>query len=107
MKRGSTRSGFFTDNLAAIILFAVILAAVLYGLGGARDTLDSEGLRLAELSVRRAAVTCYAIEGRYPESYEYIKENYGVGVDDSKYIVHYEIFASNIMPEVTVTARLQ
>ena len=58
---------------------------------------------MAQDSIRRAVVSCYAIEGRYPDTYEYLAENYGLTVDEKKYTVHYEIFASNIMPEITVT----
>lgn len=52
--------------------------------------------------VRRAAVSCYAVEGAYPESYEYLKEHYGAMVDEENYAVFYEVFASNIMPDITV-----
>lgn len=55
-------------------------------------------------SVYRAAMTCYACEGAYPESFEYLCENYGVSVDPQDYAVYYEVFASNIMPEITVVS---
>lgn len=45
---------------------------------------------------------CYAIEGQYPESVAYLEENYGLRIDHDRYIVHYDIFADNIMPEITV-----
>ena len=38
----------------------------------------------------------------YPESYEYLKEHYGAMVDEENYAVFYEVFASNIMPDITV-----
>lgn len=86
----------------AIIMFAAIAAIAAAGINDAAESSSEKELQMAQESIKRAAVSCYAIEGRYPESYEYIKENYGITVDDSKYIVHYEIFASNIMPEITV-----
>ena len=48
---------------------------------------------------------CYAIEGMYPESVEYLCESYGLIYDKSKYIVYYDSFASNIRPTVTVLER--
>jgi hypothetical protein len=50
----------------------------------------------------RAAVHSYAITGQYPENLVYITQNYGIHVDRSKYVVHYEIIASNILPNITV-----
>ena len=77
------------------------------GLDGAGRAPDGcifgeEGRLLAEQAVRRAAVSCYAVEGAYPESYEYLKEHYGAMVDEENYAVFYEVFASNIMPDITV-----
>ena len=63
---------------------------------------EAESLHSTEEGVRRAAVHCYAIEGQYPESVAYLEENYGLRIDHDRYIVHYDIFADNIMPEITV-----
>lgn len=90
------------DNIFSILLFAAIAAVFIAGLGSARRGSAAEELRIAEESLRRAVVSCYAVEGTYPESYEYIKENYSVRINEDKYVVLYEIFGSNIMPEITV-----
>ena len=42
------------------------------------------------------------MEGRYPESIQYLIDNYGIQVDFDKYAVSYEIFAENIKPRVKV-----
>ena len=60
---------------------------------------SQETLRKA---ITRACIQCYAIEGRYPPSVEYLEENYGIQIDHDKYNVFYDGFASNIMPEITV-----
>lgn len=86
-----------------IIMFAVIAVIVVCGTGKASEKYDEEEIQSSEERIRRAAVSCYAIEGRYPESFEYLSENYGVIINENKYAVHYEIFASNIMPEITLT----
>ena len=49
-------------------------------------------------------ITCYAQEGRYPESIEYLKENYQLHISDD-YDVYYDIFAENIMPDVRVVRK--
>ena len=63
---------------------------------------EEEGARNLVQAVRRASVQCYAIEGRYPPSVEYLEENYGIAIDRERYHVFYEGFASNIMPDITV-----
>lgn len=88
-----------------ILIFAAALAIVWAGLSGASGSVEREGLRSAQEAVRRAAVSCYAIEGRYPESYEYLRDNYGLSINEERYAVHYTVFASNIMPEINVVPK--
>lgn len=92
-------------NLISVALFVIIAVLFINGLRQASASSRSESVRIATDSIMRAVVSCYAVEGSYPESYEYLKKNYGVSVDESKYIVHYDIFASNIMPDVSVIER--
>lgn len=61
-------------------------------------------LRLEE-NLRLAAVACYAAEGVYPPDVDYLAEHYGVTVDGDRYTVFYEIFAENIMPQITVVEK--
>jgi len=94
------------DFLRAAVFPAVFtIAIMLMVVSGLRQTEASnraESLRILEDSISRAVVVCYAIEGRYPESIEYIEEHYGVFIDRTRFVVHYNIFASNIFPEITV-----
>jgi len=89
-------------NVFSVALFVFIIAILLSGFRQASDSQADEALRVAEESIYRAAVSCYAIEGSYPQDFRYIKENYSVSIDESKYIVHYSVFASNIMPDISV-----
>ncbi len=63
---------------------------------------NGENLKLLQESVKRATVQCYAIEGMYPPNIQYLEDHYGVTFDHEKYIVHYEVFASNILPDIKV-----
>ena len=64
---------------------------------------SEQGVQQLEEALRRAAVSCYAAEGRYPPEVAYMQQYYGVQIDESRYVVHYRIFAENLMPEITVT----
>lgn len=85
------------------VLFAAVTAILVASITNASRSSSAEELRVAQDGIRRAVISCYAVEGEYPESYEYLRDNYGVRVNEDKFVVHYEVFASNIMPDVTVT----
>lgn len=85
-----------------LVFLAVLTLFLGSSLSDMAQKTEAESLHSTEEGVRRAAVHCYAIEGQYPESVVYLEENYGLRIDHDRYIVHYDIFADNIMPEITV-----
>ena len=93
------------ELVISLLLFAAILAACVVGLRGAERDREARAASTLADNLRRAAVTCYAIEGCYPATLDYLTSNYGVHVDGGRYSVEYEIFASNIMPDITVIER--
>ena len=102
MRKKYRERGFWVTVALGLLLFAGIAVWMLAGVREAAAVSDREGLRMAEQAVRQAAVSCYALEGAYPASYEDLKERTGLAVDEEKYTVFYSIFASNIMPDITV-----
>ena len=86
--------------LAAVAILAVLLWFFAAMGNLTRDSGEEEREQL-ETALRRSAVACYAAEGVYPPTLEYLTEHYGVQIED-EYIVFYEIFASNLMPDITV-----
>lgn len=90
-----------------IAVFAGILVAVIFGVRAFSGSAGRESKAILEQAIDKAVVTCYALEGFYPPSIEYLKENYGIQVDEEKYVVDYDIFAVNIMPEVTLIEKGQ
>ena len=88
--------------LLPIIFSLAIMGMIVFGLRQTELSSRAEGYRVLRESVLRAAVKCYAVEGRYPDNISYIEDNYGVHIDWSKYTVFYEIVASNLFPEITV-----
>lgn len=89
----------------SVVLFLLIAGVVLGSIPSVIENTRVERLRMAEETLRRAVVTCYALEGRYPPNVDYLKQYYGVQLNEKNYIVHYEIFAENIMPEITILER--
>lgn len=88
------------------VLLPVAVAAILYcffvGLSNLESGQRAEGKEQLESVIRRTAVSCYAAEGVYPPNLEYMKEHYGIRFDEEKYMVDYQVIASNLMPDITV-----
>lgn len=96
---------FIRDNVLTLVLFLAIAGVLVYGLNEAAVSSGTEAKRIAEESIRRAVISCYALEGSYPETYGYLRDHYGLQIDEDRFVVHYEIFASNIMPDIMVIER--
>ena len=88
-----------------LLVFAATAVWMVRAVGQTAEASGREGLRMAEQAVRRAAVSCYALEGAYPASYEDLKERTGVAGDEKRYGVVYEDVAANVVPEITVVER--
>ncbi len=89
-------------NIVTVLLLAAVLGWFLSALSNLSDGESAEGRQQLENAIRRAAVACYAAEGVYPPSLDYLEQHYGIQVDETRYMVSYDIFASNLMPEITV-----
>ena len=79
-----------------------IIGMIIYGLSQTEISGRAEAVRILEDSIRRAVVMSYAVEGRYPDTVAYIEDRYGVFIDRDKFVVHYMVFASNLMPDIMV-----
>ncbi len=53
-------------------------------------------------AIEKALIHCYAIEGSYPPSLEYLKENYGIYIQEERFYYYYEYVGSNVRPIVQV-----
>ena len=88
--------------LLSLLLFLAVLFFFLFGVRAMESKSEEESLASLRNAIQRACVQCYAIEGRYPPSVEYLEENYAVQINRKKYNVFYDGFASNVMPEITI-----
>jgi len=86
-----------------IFISIILLSSVLIRI--VTNTSDEEGIMITEQSIKHAAVSCYAMEGRYPEDIDYLLDNYNIVIDTERYIVHYSVIGSNLMPDITVFSK--
>lgn len=99
------KDSFARSLIAGLCVFAALIVGSLFlvqGISSASETAERETVRRA---VQGAVLTCYAVESAYPSSLDYLKANYGLAYDEDAYIVVYDAFASNIMPEIRVLVK--
>lgn len=101
MKRISLSS---ISLIVAVLIMAAALAIVFFGVADYAQGYGQRSVKEIRAAVRSYVAQCYALEGRYPPDLDYLEENYGLLLDSSKYVYHYELFASNIFPDVQVFA---
>ena len=88
--------------LLVLLAAALVAVACAWGAGRIGADLSGPGADALKNAVLRSAVQCYAVEGYYPESLDYLTDHYGLRINHDRYIVVYEAFASNLPPQVTI-----
>jgi hypothetical protein len=98
-KSRAVRRWIAAAGIAACILGAVLLY------GKITQDLAVQQQDAVRDAVLRCAVQCYSVEGAYPHDLDYMRDNYGLIVNEDRYIVIYDAFASNLLPQVSVLAK--
>ena len=96
------KSGLARGLLATAAVFAALViagCALVDSISGASGEAEAELVRSA---VRSAALTCYAVEGAYPADLGYLSQHYGLRYNAERFIVVYDAFASNVLPDIRV-----
>jgi hypothetical protein len=93
-------------RIAALTLIFFVLALLWLGAGSLLVSRSVNAQELTHLTrtIRRYAVQCYALEGRYPPTLEYLVARYGLTLDRSRYVYHYRALGANLMPQIAVFA---
>lgn len=89
-------------TIISAAVFIVILILFLFAVSKATAGSTEQQKQLLADAIDRAVIQCYVTEGRYPESFDYLKENYGLIYDDDVFRVDYVIYGSNMKPDVTI-----
>ena len=90
-------------EIAIALVMAALLAGVWLLVSGLDNAQHGAQTQFVTDAVRNAALTCYAVEGAYPNDVEYLRSHYGLAYDESRYFVTYDAFASNQLPDIYVT----
>lgn len=88
-----------------MILSLFIVGILFYGVLNSQKEYNQNELERIESNIRKAAITCYSIEGFYPSDLDYLEENYGLVINNQEINVFYQVVGSNIFPDIMVTRK--
>lgn len=88
--------------LLSVGVFLVIGMVFLQGIASISTGTRKRQRESLENAIMRSVTHCYALEGSYPESLEYLKEHYGLTYDEALFFVDYQTIGSNILPDITI-----
>ena len=92
-------------DIGAILIFVVLIIAFIFLVNTITTRGDGRELEIVRDAVKNAALTCYAVEGMYPDDLTYLREHYNLSYNEERYIVYYNPLASNLMPSIKVVER--
>ena len=92
-------------DVASIAIFIVLILSFVLLINRITTKNNGRELQIVRDAVKNAALTCYAVEGVYPDDLDYLREHYHLSYNEEKYHVFYEPLASNLMPSIKVAER--
>ncbi len=96
------RMRVWTGPVVSAGLAVLMFGLFLWALAGLENGQAAEEKKRLERTLRLGAVSCYATDGQYPPTLASLEERCGIRIDRDRFAVFYEVFAENLMPEITV-----
>ncbi len=84
------------------LITLIILGLFLYAISLIDRSAYDKQLESLENAINRDVLQCYALEGTYPPSLEYLTDHYGLTYNEELFFVDYQALGSNIYPDVTI-----
>ena len=74
-------------DVASIAIFIVLILSFVLLINSITTKNNGRELQIVRDAVKNAALTCYAVEGVYPDDLEYLREHYHLSYNEEKYHV--------------------
>lgn len=96
------KNNVLSTSLISALLFIIILVVFLFAVSKASKGSIEQQRQVLQDAIDRGVTQCYVTEGRYPMSFEYLQDNYGIIYDENTFRVDYVIYGANMKPDVTI-----
>ena len=90
--------------IAAGVLFLLVFFCF-FAVNDMMQKIREQKIDAIRENILSTAVQCYTVEGVFPPNLAYMEEQYGLVVDKDAYIITYDAFSSNVLPDVRVLVR--
>ncbi len=94
--------GYKRASIISLIFITIFSLLMIFSVSSVQKNYQVNQTIRIESALKMAIVQCYALEGSYPPSVDYLSKNYGIILNKDKYIYHYEVYVSNMMPVISV-----
>lgn len=91
-----------SKGFLSLLIAPVLLIAFWFILSSVDESTINRQKESLESALNRDILHCYAVEGYYPPSLDYIKEHYGLSYNEDLFVIDYRPIGGNIRPDVTV-----
>lgn len=92
----------FRKLLCSVGFFLGVVTLFLLGISSLSQQNKEEQKKALQEALWKSVTQCYVLEGHYPESLEQLITDYGIQYDQDAFIVHYQVFGSNLLPDITI-----
>lgn len=92
-------------SLLSVCVFIAVFLLFFQGITTFSADTQKRQRESLENALTRSVTYCYTVEGAYPPSLAYLRENYGLIYDDSLFFVDYQYSGANILPDITIIER--
>lgn len=99
------KSHIYRKSIISLCIFLLIVLLFYQGLNSLSTGSLKRQKTSLENALNRSITYCYAVEGSYPESLDYLKQHYGVMYDQERFFVDYKVTGTNILPDVTIIVK--
>ncbi|MEG0842380.1 MAG: hypothetical protein RSF69_07585 [Erysipelotrichaceae bacterium] len=92
----------WSTYLFAIVFFVMILVVIVQGFQTSDTAEQAKEYKQVEAVIQKSISECYAMEGRYPKDFEYLKKHYQIHINSKRYKVYYQYQGENMIPIVDI-----
>ena len=73
-------------DVASILIFVALIIAFVLLINGITSKNTNRELQIVRDAVKNAALSCYAVEGTYPDDLKYLREHYHLSYNEERYV---------------------